>query len=157
MFNFWFCFVGVVSLLLYIVWLIPTVTSHPLGPPNWPIVGSLFYLSKLAFEVLPNSDCGRGRKKDRLLHKVWLIRILGDAFWAHQCTRHILHSHEWHFPRMVWWFCSRLHRRHFDLQWLLGGAWGAPLQGVPKAKGKQVVCQVWEVRIWNDGSGLPWT
>ncbi len=47
MFNFWFCFVGVVSLLLYIVWLIPKVTSQPSRPPNWPIVRSLFYLCKL--------------------------------------------------------------------------------------------------------------
>jgi hypothetical protein len=44
----------------------------------------------------------KGMKKNHLPHKVWLIWILGDAFWAHQCTRHILHSHEWHFLRMVW-------------------------------------------------------
>jgi len=55
MFNFWFCFVGVASLLLYIVWLIPKVMSQPPRPPNWPIVG-LFYLTKLphhSMEELP--------------------------------------------------------------------------------------------------------
>jgi len=34
------------------------------------------------------------RRKGRLSHKVWLIRIFSDAFWTHQCTRHILHIHE---------------------------------------------------------------
>jgi hypothetical protein len=33
----------------------------------------------------------------------------------------------------------------------------APPEGVPKAKGKQVVCQTWEMRIRGDGSGFPWT
>jgi hypothetical protein len=32
------------------------------------------------FGVLPNKDQRRGRRKDRLSHKVWLIRVLGDAF-----------------------------------------------------------------------------
>jgi len=36
---------------------------------------------------------------------------------------------------------SCLHRRHFDLQWFLGGTCGTPPEGVPKVKGKQVVCE----------------
>ncbi|CAM6062097.1 unnamed protein product, partial [Sphagnum tenellum] len=35
-----------ISVLVYLAWLIPKGTSLPPGPPNWPIVGSLFYLSK---------------------------------------------------------------------------------------------------------------
>ncbi|CAM6034510.1 unnamed protein product [Sphagnum compactum] len=45
--NFWLFVVGTISVLLYLAWLIPGRTSRPPGPPNWPIVGSLFYLSKL--------------------------------------------------------------------------------------------------------------
>jgi hypothetical protein len=43
--RFWFLVVGVVTLLLYFAWLVLKVLSQPPGPPNWPIVGSLFYLS----------------------------------------------------------------------------------------------------------------
>ncbi|CAM6060926.1 unnamed protein product, partial [Sphagnum tenellum] len=46
-FNFWFLVVGAISMLLSFAWLIPKGTSQPPGPPNWPIVGSLLYLSKL--------------------------------------------------------------------------------------------------------------
>jgi len=35
-----------ISVLVYLAWLIPKGTYLPPGPPNWPIVGSLFYLSK---------------------------------------------------------------------------------------------------------------
>jgi hypothetical protein len=44
-FGFWLLVVGVVTLLLYFAWFVLKVMSHPPGPPNWPIVGSLFYLS----------------------------------------------------------------------------------------------------------------
>jgi hypothetical protein len=44
-FGFWLLIVGVVTLLLYFSWFVSKVMSHPPGPPNWPIVGSLFYLS----------------------------------------------------------------------------------------------------------------
>jgi len=40
-------------------------------------------------------------REDCLSHKVWFLRVLGDAFWTHQCTCHILHPHEQHFPRML--------------------------------------------------------
>ncbi len=45
--NFWLFVVGTISVLLCFSWLIPKRTSRPPGPPNWPIVGSLFYLNKL--------------------------------------------------------------------------------------------------------------
>jgi hypothetical protein len=47
-FAFVFCFfvVGVISALLYFTWFIPKAMPRPPGPPSWPIVGSLFYLSK---------------------------------------------------------------------------------------------------------------
>jgi len=51
-FNFWFLVVGAISVLLSFAWLIPKGTSQPPGPPNWPIVGSLFYLSKLPHRSL---------------------------------------------------------------------------------------------------------
>jgi hypothetical protein len=44
-FGFWLLIVGVVTLLLYFAWFVSKVMSHPPGPPNWPIVGSLFYVS----------------------------------------------------------------------------------------------------------------
>jgi hypothetical protein len=44
-FGFWLLVVGLVTLLLYFAWFVSKVMSHPPGPPNWPIVGSLFYLS----------------------------------------------------------------------------------------------------------------
>jgi flavonoid 3'-monooxygenase len=59
-FNFWFLVVGAISVLLSFAWLIPKGTkgtSQPPGPPKWPIVGSLFYLSKLphrSLELLAN-------------------------------------------------------------------------------------------------------
>jgi hypothetical protein len=43
--GFWFLVVGVVTLLLYFAWLVSKVLSQPPGPPNWPIIGSLFFLS----------------------------------------------------------------------------------------------------------------
>jgi cytochrome P450 len=53
--DFWLLVVGVVSLLLYLKWFIPNLkTSLPPGPPNWPIVGSLFYLSKCPHVALAN-------------------------------------------------------------------------------------------------------
>jgi hypothetical protein len=33
----------------------------------------------------------RDKRKNRLLHKVWLVQIINDVFWTHQCTCHILH------------------------------------------------------------------
>jgi cytochrome P450 len=50
--NFWLFVVGTISVLLYLAWLIPKRTSRPPGPPNWPIVGSLFYLSKLPHRAM---------------------------------------------------------------------------------------------------------
>jgi cytochrome P450 len=54
--DFWLLVLGVVSLILYLTWFISNLkTSLPPGPPNWPIVGALFYLSKcphLAFANL---------------------------------------------------------------------------------------------------------
>jgi ribosomal protein L17 len=53
--DFWLLVVGVVSLILYLTWFIPNLkTSLPPGPPNWPIVGSLFYLSKCPHVALTN-------------------------------------------------------------------------------------------------------
>jgi cytochrome P450 len=46
-FEFWFFLVGFVSLLLYLAWFVPKAKFQPPGPFNFPIVGSLFYLSKL--------------------------------------------------------------------------------------------------------------
>jgi len=48
------------------------------------LVGSTYVWGVTKFEL----------RKGMNKHKVWLIQILGDAFWAHQRTRHILHSHE---------------------------------------------------------------
>jgi hypothetical protein len=45
-FDFWLLIVGTISVFLYLAWFIPKGTSRPPGPPNWPIVGSLFYLRK---------------------------------------------------------------------------------------------------------------
>ncbi|CAK9224517.1 unnamed protein product, partial [Sphagnum troendelagicum] len=45
-FDFWLHIVGTISVFLYLAWFIPKGTSRPPGPPNWPIVGSLFYLRK---------------------------------------------------------------------------------------------------------------
>jgi hypothetical protein len=50
--GFWFLVVGVVTLLLYFAWLASKVSSQPPGPPNWPIVGSLFYLSHPIYHSL---------------------------------------------------------------------------------------------------------
>jgi len=53
--DFWLLVVGVVSLILYLTWFIPNLKkSLPPGPPNWPIVGSLFYLSKCPHVALAN-------------------------------------------------------------------------------------------------------
>ncbi len=46
-FKFWFFLVGCVSLLLYLAWFVPKAKFQAPGPFNFPIVGSLFYLSKL--------------------------------------------------------------------------------------------------------------
>jgi cytochrome P450 len=52
---FWLVVVGVVSLILYLTWFIPNLkTSLPPGPPSWPIVGSLFYLSKCPHVAFTN-------------------------------------------------------------------------------------------------------
>jgi hypothetical protein len=45
-FDFCLLIVGTISVLLYLAWFIPKGASRPPGPPNWPIVGSLFYLGK---------------------------------------------------------------------------------------------------------------
>jgi hypothetical protein len=50
--GFWFLVVGVVTLLLYFAWLPSKVSSQPPGPPNWPIVGSFFYLSHPIYRSL---------------------------------------------------------------------------------------------------------
>jgi hypothetical protein len=46
-FDFGSLLVGVISLLLSLAWFISKLMSQTLGPPCWPIVGSLFYLKKL--------------------------------------------------------------------------------------------------------------
>jgi hypothetical protein len=35
-----------------------------------------------------------GDEQKTACRTLWLIGVHGDALWAHQCTRHILHSHE---------------------------------------------------------------
>jgi ribosomal protein L17 len=53
--DFWLLVVGVVSLILYLMWFsLNLKKSLPPGPPNWPIVGSLFYLSKCSHVALAN-------------------------------------------------------------------------------------------------------
>ncbi|CAK9854903.1 unnamed protein product, partial [Sphagnum jensenii] len=50
--EFLLLFVGVSSLLFYFAWVVPKKVSRPPGPPNWPIIGSLLYLSKLPHRSL---------------------------------------------------------------------------------------------------------
>jgi hypothetical protein len=50
--EFLLLFVGVSSLLFYFTWVVPKKISRPPGPPNWPIIGSLFYLSNLPHRSL---------------------------------------------------------------------------------------------------------
>ncbi|CAK9200578.1 unnamed protein product [Sphagnum troendelagicum] len=53
--DFWLLVVGVVSLILYLTWFILNLKkSLPPGSPNWPIVGSLFYLNKCSHVALAN-------------------------------------------------------------------------------------------------------
>ncbi len=55
-FNFWFGILVLVAinLFFYLRWLVPKVASRPPGPPCWPIVGSLFYLSKIPHHSMEN-------------------------------------------------------------------------------------------------------
>ncbi len=55
-FNSWFgiLILVAINLFFYLRWLVPKVASRPPGPPCWPIVGSLFYLSKIPHRSMEN-------------------------------------------------------------------------------------------------------